>query len=207
MVLLNNPLVLLYGGTFNPIHFGHIKPVISLKKSISIKELLYIPCHIPPHKKAPKLSAKQRLNMTVDAIAETNFPFPVKVSDFELGSIEPSYSLKTILHFKTVYPDNDLGFLMGLDSLLSFTQWYKWQEILENCYLVVMTRPGFNLNDSNLAPEITEQIGRRVFTISCEDVPVSSTMIREVINGKAPIETIEAFLPESTKRYVIECSE
>lgn len=207
MVSLDKPLVVLYGGTFNPIHFGHVKPVISLEKSILIKQLHYIPCHIPPHKKAPKLSAEKRLNMTKEAISQVNFPFPVQVSDYELRSDEPSYSLKTILHFKTLYPDNDLGFLMGLDSLLSFTQWYKWQEILENCYLVVMTRPGFDLNDSNLAPQIAEQIGRRIFTISCEDVPVSSTMIRKVIDGKAPIETIEAFLPDSTKRYVLECTE
>ncbi|GAB2992197.1 nicotinate (nicotinamide) nucleotide adenylyltransferase [Psychrosphaera aestuarii] len=202
----NKPLVVLYGGTFNPIHFGHLKPVASLSKFFDIKELIYIPCHIPPHKDKPALSAFHRLEMTKLAVREFSFAFSTGVSDYELNRSEASYSLTTIDYFIDKYVHEELAFLVGLDSLLNFTSWFKWQEILKKVHLIVMTRPGYQIETASLAPELQGQLGKRIHLVETDNVDISSTEIRKSFSTKlndfSASPELNDLLPSSIIEYI-----
>ena len=175
-------LVLLYGGTFNPLHLGHVKPVAVLSHKVKPQEVVYIPCHIPPHKAAPKVSSADRLKMTELGVNEYNEDFycPVHVSDYEITLTEPSYTANTLSHFrKKLSPGQSLGFIIGMDSLLTFTSWYKWREILEKTFLYVLARPGYTLDESSLDKEISQRLGQTIHLIDSVEYDISSTAVRQ----------------------------
>lgn len=173
-----NKKILIYGGTFDPIHYGHIKPLESLSKRMDFSKVIYVPCHIPPHKGEPTLDAAFRKSSVEQALNSADFQCSVEVSDFELTNQAASYSVNTLRHYKATYPNADLYFAMGMDSLISFTKWYDWQAILELTNLIVFARPGYQLSREGLAPEIAQRIGKSIFLIENELIDVSSSEIR-----------------------------
>ncbi|WP_448549164.1 nicotinate-nucleotide adenylyltransferase [Thalassotalea fusca] len=179
------------GGTFDPIHNGHIEPALSVAQELSLDEVLVLPAHIPPHKDSTHASPTQRLEMVKRACQS----HPIFTPDQrELNRTSISYSVDTLKEVKNEYPHATLYFLMGMDSLLSFTKWHKWQEILNLCHLVVSTRPGY---DSTLATLASPQLIQNAITISAEElksakigkillltnkvIDISSTEIRDAI--------------------------
>jgi len=134
------------GGTFDPIHLGHTLPAKVVANYLKLDKILLIPASVPPHKATPNVSAKQRAEMVKLACNnETMF----QCDQRELQRDGNSFTVDTLKELSQAYPQNRLFFIIGLDSLLSFTTWHKYQEILTLCHLVVNTRPNYQLSSLN----------------------------------------------------------
>lgn len=138
------------GGTFDPIHLGHTLPAKAVADYLSLTEVLLIPANIPPHKATPNVSAKQRAEM-VRLACSTEFSFIC--DERELKRDGNSYTVDTLKELSAAYPQHTLHFIIGLDSLLTFTRWHKHQEILSLCHLVVNTRPNYQLDNLDIATQ------------------------------------------------------
>lgn len=130
----------LLGGTFDPIHIGHLRPAIEARDAIGLAEIRLIPNHIPPHRANPFCSSEQRLAMVKLAAAE-NAGFVV--DERELKRDTPSWTIDTLIELRQALPGTPLCFLMGMDSLLGLPSWHRWQELLDHAHLVVSVRPGW----------------------------------------------------------------
>jgi nicotinate-nucleotide adenylyltransferase len=136
------------GGTFNPIHLGHTLPAKAVAAHLLLDEVLLIPANIPPHKVSPNISAKHRATMVKLACdAEPLF----SCDERELTRDGFSFTVETLKGLSQCYPGARLHFIMGLDSLLTFTTWHQYQDILSLCHLVVNTRPNYQLSNINQA--------------------------------------------------------
>ena len=194
----NHPIII-FGGTFNPIHNGHIIPAIEAAQQINGSKLIYLPCNIPPHKSLPNINNFHRLNMAKLALSELSESsqniegLSIELSEFELNLEQTSYTRYTIEHFSRLYPNQPLYFLIGMDSLLDFHKWYKWQEILNYCQLLVMQRPNFLLNKN----AIDELILKRTHFVDVTQCDISSSQIRAEDNNISALS-----LPISVKNYI-----
>jgi len=144
--LLNNALITehigILGGTFDPIHLGHTLPAKAVAAHLSLDKVLVIPTCIPPHKATPNVNASDRATMVKLACkAEPLF----NCDERELTRDGYSYTVDTLKELSQEYPHARLYFIIGLDSLLTFTTWHNYQEILSFCHLVVNTRPNYQL--------------------------------------------------------------
>lgn len=130
----------LFGGTFNPIHFGHLRPVLEIKESFSLDRVFFIPSALPPHKAATGIAeAQDRYRMIELAIAgQKGFA----VSDVELHRPGPSYSIDTVSHFQSSLPDTTrLYLILGVDAFLEIDTWKSFQEFFKRVPFIVMSRP------------------------------------------------------------------
>ncbi|MBG3130016.1 nicotinate-nucleotide adenylyltransferase [Proteus mirabilis] len=138
---LINQAIALYGGTFDPIHYGHLRPVEALSGLIGLKEVIWLPNNIPPHRPQPEASSQQRLEMVRLALEPYS---SFKVDTRELEKPTPSYSIETLRDFRQEIGDKQpLAFIIGQDSLLSINTWHKWENLLDVCHLLVCARPGY----------------------------------------------------------------
>lgn len=174
----------LFGGAFNPVHNGHMAIARAAIKTAKLDKLIFIPTGNAPHKKESSVSREDRYNMLVEAIRGEENMF---VSDYEIKREEVNYSADTVEYFKSVYPDDELFFLIGDDSYKQFDSWYQPYRILENATLLVFPREG-----ANITPPAIE--------IPMDRVEVSSSNIREKIKmGK----DCRNLLPKSVFDYII----
>ncbi|MEY8200859.1 MAG: nicotinate-nucleotide adenylyltransferase [Colwellia sp.] len=138
------------GGTFDPIHLGHTQSAQAVANELGLKRVLLIPAHIPPHKISPDLvphaSAKQRAAM-VEVACKNSTLF--SCDQRELKRSGHSYTVDTLKELKQQYPDQPLYFIIGMDSLMTFTHWHQYQEILSLCHLIVNTRPNYPVEQLN----------------------------------------------------------
>jgi len=134
-------LLALFGGTFDPIHYGHLKPVEQLAKEAHLDRVVLLPNNVPPHRPQPEATAQQRLKM-VELAVQGNPLF--SVDDRELKVDTPSYSIVTLETLRKEYgADRPLAFIIGQDSLLTLHKWHRWEDLLRVCHLLVMARPGY----------------------------------------------------------------
>jgi nicotinate-nucleotide adenylyltransferase len=133
------------GGTFNPIHLGHLAAAEEVCERLELDRVIFIPAFLPPHKNeedAP--TARQRLEMVRLAI-EGNPRFSLSSMEVERGG--RSYTIDTIMELKRIYRDADLYFITGLDSFLDIRTWKDWQRLLTLCSFVVLSREGYRFTD------------------------------------------------------------
>ena len=200
----------LLGGTFDPIHVGHLRPAIALLERLNLREVRLIPNYIPPHKATPDSSPKHRLAMAQLAASQTT---GLVVDQRELNRDRPSYTLDTLKELRAELPTTPLCFLMGMDSLCQLDQWHGWQELLDYAHLVVSHRPGlqpdFNAQVSALVnahvTADTEQLHRQlqgcIYLFDTPQLDISSTQIRDCVRaGNNP----QYLLPESVLNYILD---
>lgn len=198
----------LFGGTFDPIHLGHIKPLLQASKLLNLQKINIIPANIPPHKAKTHTTNEHRINM-VKLVCEE-----YQALDFdprELKRNSPSYTVDTLSELAQSYlVKPQLYFFIGMDSLITFTSWYQWQEIMQLCHLVVSPRPGYQLAEipAQLQPYIVNfsELGRSTLANKIIIMPpclqgISSTLIREKLKLK---QDISAYVSPKTADY-IEC--
>ena len=136
----------IFGGTFDPIHNGHLQTAAALVKELGISTLALMPSAVPPHRPQPDASPEQRLDM-VKLASQYHKAFTVE--DWELRQDRPSFTANTLSEFKTQFPDDTLLFVMGMDSLMSLHRWHHWRQLIECAHLVVMPRAGSPFNPKN----------------------------------------------------------
>lgn len=131
----------LFGGTFDPIHYGHIKPILALAKEFHLPKVEFMPNFIPPHKPAPVVNVEQRIKLLTLALAD----YPnLDINYIEIHHNAPSYTIDTLKRWrKTQGEEGSLVFIIGEDSLATLNSWQDWQTILNYCHLIVCPRPIF----------------------------------------------------------------
>lgn len=130
-----------YGGTFDPFHAGHRDILRWLARGGWADEIRVIPAGNPPHKKADRTAGETRARMLERALAAWDWAEAVRLDDREIRAGErPSYTLLTIRQLKREYPGARLYFVMGLDSLITFTKWYRWEELAQEMTLFIFAR-------------------------------------------------------------------
>ncbi len=178
----------IFGGSFDPVHSGHIQVVESFLKSNLFHDLLILLTPTPPHKQNKnQASYNHRFEMLKMAFREYK---NVMVSDLETNLPKPSYTLQTVRYLKNHYEDHNWFLCIGEDSVVHFDSWYQYKEILQLVTLVVAERPGFD--KEKVKPEILEQ------TIFVEHNPVdiSSTKIRNKTLNTGEV------LPDEVAAYI-----
>ncbi len=137
----------LFGGTFNPIHLGHIHAGRVVQSRFRLDRVLFIPSSIPPHKETREMaSAEDRFNMVSAAVAE--IPGFV-ASSIEIEAPGTSYSIHTLDRIRDQYPDADLFFILGIDAFLEIDTWKDYAKVLERCFFIVISRPGYDLEKAS----------------------------------------------------------
>ncbi len=203
----------IFGGTFDPIHYGHIKPALSVKQALNLSQLRFIPNRVPPHRDSPWLSCEQRLALLKTALQD--YP-DIIIDERELNRDGPSYMVDTLKSLKQDFPDEELCLVIGMDAFYDISSWFKWRAIFDLCRLVVTTRPGFDRSeveaqmDSDdyrfLAQRMTDDINTFTAQESAEELPgqsaqekakillqsvpqlaISSTQIRENVHNNEKI--------------------
>lgn len=127
------------GGTFDPVHFGHLRPALEVLEALGLDEIRCIPSHVPPHRSQPEATPQQRLAMLQAAVAG-DAAFTIDTREFEREG--PSYTLDTLGSLREELGATGLCLLVGMDAFRGFTSWHRWREITDYAHIVVMTRPG-----------------------------------------------------------------
>ena len=191
--------IALFGGTFNPIHNGHIQIINETSKLKFIDKVLVIPDNLPPHKDVGIFADNHhRVNMCRLAIKGID---KVQIDESELLRGGKSYTYDTLRSFKQKYPNDKLYFVCGGDMLVTLHQWYKAEDLFKLCSFIAFGRNG---TDSNLFFESVEALkkaGADIIYVDTEITAVSSTELRhQIINGKLD----STYLPQSIVDYIID---
>ncbi len=207
--------VALFGGTFDPVHTGHLRMAIEVRETLEIPRVVLLPCLQPPHKPGRPLSAAgHRLAMVSAAVA--GIP-GFEASDIEIRRGGPSYSLRTVRDFLREEPDSRPLFLLGADSFAEIATWHKYPELLSSCDFVLLPRPGAPPEPPPPAGVRIEKEdpgcyswkgvsyrlpgGRRLLCPSLPALDISSSSIREKVrSGRC----IRGLVPPGVERYIYE---
>ena len=178
----------IYGGTFNPIHLGHMQAAKFAAEYLQLDKLLLIPAGIPPHKVVAEDGAgsEHRLAMTRLAARTMEFGGLVEVSDMELNREGKSYTVDTLRQLREQYPDGEFYFLMGTDMFLTFQHWYRPEEIAGMCTICAFGRTEADSEElfAQQRQYLAQQFGANCITITLPKiVEVSSTQLRAVLEA------------------------
>lgn len=180
----------LYGGTFDPVHYGHLKPVEILANLIGLQRVTIMPNNVPPHRPQPEATSEQRKEMLALAIADKPL---FRLDERELRRDTPSWTSQTLQEWRAEQgPDQPLAFIIGQDSLLNFPTWHKYETILGNSHLLVCRRPGYSLTmreaqyqqwlEDHLTDNVEDLHNQPAGKIYLAETPwfdISATVIRE----------------------------
>ena len=206
----------IFGGTFNPIHSGHLQAAEEVMSRFGLDRILFIPSYLPPHKGLEEVvSAEDRMRMV--ELAVRNHPGFI-ASALEVEARETSYSIDTLERIKNVCPDVRIFFILGVDAFLEIGTWREYERVIEECKFIVMSRPGFRLEsvagvlggrfDSEMtkisgdAPVDEARLSRfRVFLAPIRALDISSTDIRRRLRRG---ESLEDFVPEDVRTFIMD---
>ena len=196
------------GGTFDPIHFGHLRMALELYQALDLAEVRLIPCYQPVHRKLPVATPEQRLAMVQKAI---NREPALQVDACEIERQGPSYTIDTLITLHDRLPNTPLCIFMGIDALLNFPSWHKWEAILQLAHLVVAHRPQYQLPKTGVvadllkqrltkhAADLHKQAAGLIFLHPVTSLEISSTDIRkQIAMGMNP----RFLLPNSVYDYI-----
>lgn len=205
------PLLALFGGTFDPIHYGHLKPVEALARQINLHQVVIMPNNVPPHRPQPQASSAQRKAMVELAIAGNDL---FRLDCRELARSTPSFTVDTLEQIREEIGDRQaLAFIIGQDSLLTLPTWHGYQQISEMCHLLVCRRPGYPVkmattaNQQWLARRLTSNIddlhrqpGGNIFLADTPLYNISATTIRSRLEQHMACDDL---LPPAVINYII----
>jgi len=179
-----------FGGTFDPIHYGHLRTAYEMLEVLDFDEVSFVPSGEPPHRGQTIADAEQRLEMV--RVATRGQP-GFSVDDCELRRTGPSYTIDTLTTIREEQPGVALGLIVGMDAFLALTTWHRWNEILDFAHLVIAHRPGWRIPDTD---ELGDLIGAhgtsdvedlhenghgRIFEHAVTQLEIASTEIRDLI--------------------------
>ncbi|MBQ4831680.1 nicotinate-nucleotide adenylyltransferase [Pseudoalteromonas sp. MMG010] len=180
-------MIAIFGGTFNPVHLGHLNMAKRCVAKFNLSTLYFMPCAIPAHKAAPGISNTHRIEMLRQATA--SYPY-FKLDLRELQRSGPSYSLLSLQELRAEHPTMPILFLIGMDSFTSLANWYEWQQVTSLCHIVVYQRPGqpcevsdelaeyFNKAQTNDIASLQKTLAGKLYFLSGEQHPAASSLIR-----------------------------
>ena len=188
-------MICILGGTFDPVHFGHLRPALEVQQALGVPRVDLLPCRLPPHREPPVLGPEQRLELLRLAVEDDQ---ALGIDERELQRDGPSYMVDTLKSLRADCGDQPLCLALGMDAFLHLQGWHNWQELLSLCHLVVMLRPGSEWPADGALAAIVERCGvnaagalqRRpaglVLGVAVTRLSISSTEIRTLLaEGKS----------------------
>ena len=204
------PPIGILGGTFDPIHMGHLRLAIEAHENLSLEKVHIIPCFQPVHRTPPTASETARFKMVQAAILTE----PALFADpREIARRNPSYMIDTLLELRAEKPHTPLCLLLGVDAFLNFHTWHRFKEILDIAHLVIAHRPFFQPPAEGVIAEIIKErvcaevaslhqrLGGALFFLPIPLLDISSTILRaHIAAGK----NVRYLLPEKVYEYILE---
>lgn len=190
----------LMGGTFDPIHIGHLVSAEEARQQFNLDYVVFVPVGCPPHKNVADITLPEHRYLMITLAVMSN-PF-FKVSRFEIERPQPSYTLDTVLHYSgEEMGSNNIFFITGADAILEISTWKDYRQLLDLCTFIAVSRPGYSL--SKLWKTLESECPKSIKNIHLLEIPalsISSTFIRErVALGK----TIKYLTPEPVEQYIV----
>lgn len=180
----------LFGGTFDPIHYGHLRTAFELLQALKLAQVRFLPTGNPPHRVDPLAASDLRLEMVRAAVAgQPGFT----VDDREIRRSGVSYSIDTLTELRREYPERSLCLLLGMDAFLGVPTWHRWSEIFQLCHVVVAHRPGWKAPITGPLGEVMVDRGTgsvrdlhtspagRIYVRAVTQLEISSTDLRALI--------------------------
>jgi len=197
-----------FGGTFDPIHFGHLRTAFELLHALRLAEVRLVPAGNPPHRGVPLCDAWHRLDMVRAAVADQ--PGFV-VDDREVRRDGPSYTVLTLRELRDEAPGRPLCLLLGMDAFLGLPQWHEWRSVLDLAHVVVAHRPGWTAPDAGTLGELLAERGTqrvedlhesaagRIHVRPVTQLEISSTDLRDlIVAGQDP----RYLLPDAVRALI-----
>lgn len=152
-----------FGGTFDPVHFGHLRPALDVKQALGLTEMRMIPAFQPPHRELPEANPGQRLTMLRAAVGGEP---DLQVDNREMKREGESFMVDTLISLRDEFGAKPLCLVLGADAFLQLDSWHRWRDILELAHIVVTHRPGWQLDMNEANPELQELWRERQVTDS-----------------------------------------
>ncbi len=189
------------GGTFDPIHYGHLVNAEGARVKFALDKVVFVPCGNPPHKKGyPVTPAEHRYQMTLLATV-TNPHFTISRQEIDQPGL--SYTVDTMRAFRRLYGDEtELYFITGADAILEILTWKDVEELIALCNFIAATRPGYSLTGLEAIVATLRETRKKDLRVDSVEVPalmISSTDIRERVRLGQPIKYL---LPETVENYI-----
>lgn len=210
--------IALYGGTFDPVHLGHVAVASTVSRIFEIDELLFVPAWIAPHKRTRDVTpALHRYAMLALA---TQSDCGLRISRFELEAPDRSYTVETLAHFEAELAGSaELYFIMGADSWSEIRTWRDWQRLLAMTNQIVVTRPGYEIDPADAGEALRSRIvdmrssgappdqegqgeGKRIYFTDAVQLEISATEIRSAARAKQ-FDRLSQLVPEAVAAYII----
>lgn len=199
-----------FGGTFDPVHYGHLRSAFEMLQALQFAEVRFVPCGDPPHRGVTYANAQQRYRLVECAIeGQPGFV----ADDRELRRDGPSYTIDTLESLRTEFPGRSIGLIVGMDAFLGLSDWYRWDEILDVAHIVVAHRPGWKAPDIGALGEMITEHGThrvddlhnathgRIHIHAVTQLEIASTEIRDLIAaGRDP----RFLMPDEVRDAILE---
>ena len=195
-----------YGGSFDPIHYGHLAIAAELTKRFALDEFIFIPAFHAPHKDRKPTSAFHRYAM-ISLV--TNDAPKLRISTIELDAPEKPYTIETQEKIKVLYENTQIFFVIGADSWQDIRTWREWENVLRATNIIVVTRPEYEIAFSHIPAELQEKIidlrtekefetnvEDRIYITDAVNLDISATEIRQKVEGW------QDFLPKEIVKYI-----
>lgn len=207
---MDQPSIGIFGGTFDPIHLGHIHLATEVYSLCGLQKILLVPCFQSPHRPLPAASAKDRLHMVQLAIKDLPF---LEAEDYEVRHQEVSYAIDTLVYLRKKYTKTSLALIMGIDAFNRFHEWHEWRKILDLANLIVVKRKNHEL--TMCKETMVELSKRQVFTAlrlqkkpsgliylaDVEPLPIAATEFRNLIKKQ---EDASHLVPKKVWQYILD---
>lgn len=200
----------IFGGTFDPIHYGHLRTAFELLETLRLPEMRFMPAGNPPHREHTVASNALRLDMVRAATAgQPGFT----VDDREMHKSGPSYSVETLAELRSEFPTRPLCLIVGMDAFLGLPKWHQWRELLTLAHLVVAHRPGWRAptmgplgemlvdRGTGTVQDLHDGVAGRIYIHAVTQLEISSTDVRALIHaGRDP----RYLMPDGVRRIILE---
>lgn len=198
----------IFGGTFDPVHYGHLRTALELSQQLNFKEIRFIPCQKPVFDKTPKASPEQRLAMLKLAISQQDHFI---ADERELKRTTPSFMIDTLISLRNDFKQTPLGLIIGSDALAELDKWHRWEELIAHAHLIVIPRPNYVLSANKIIaafmqkhnvtdPKLLhQQSNGYLYIANVTPLAISATAIRnQIANGL----NSRYLLPDSVLNYI-----
>jgi len=192
------------GGTFNPVHWGHLRTALEVKNSLALDKMLLIPCRIPPHREEPDVRPEIRLAMLKAALSECGGR---AVDERALKRAGPSYTVDTLNSRHQEDPGISIALTMGVDAFIHLDSWHEWRRLFDLAHIIIVHRPGWLLSEltEHLKDELHSEVGSKIVTdvkllegtakglvlpLKVTNIDISSSEIRRRISQGYSVETM-----------------